>query len=84
MSCGLPVVTSRIGGIPETLAHGEWGILVEPGDVQELAAAVLRLCEDPVLRRALGDAGRTRTEQVFASEVVARRNLDVFAQALAL
>jgi glycosyltransferase involved in cell wall biosynthesis len=83
MSCGLPVVASRIGGIPETLAHGECGILVEPGDVQELAAALLRLCEDPVLRHALGDAGRTRTEQVFAPEVVARRNLDVFAQALA-
>lgn len=83
MACGVPVIASHIGGIPETLAHGECGILVPPGDVKALAAALLQLCADPALRRTLGDAGRERTEQVFAPKVVARRNLDVFTRALA-
>ena len=82
MACGLPVVASRIGGIPETLAHGECGVLVTPGNSQELSEALIELCCDPTRRRVLGAAGRERAVTAFSSETVARRNLEVYEQAI--
>jgi len=83
MACGLPVVASRIGGIPETLAEGECGVLVAPGSPRDLSEALIYLCHDPDKRRALGAAGRQRAVTAFSSETVARRNLEVYEQALA-
>lgn len=83
MACGLPVVASRIGGIPETLAHGECGLLVTPESPRGLSEALVELCRDPDKRRALGAAGRERAVTAFSSETVARRNLEVYEQALA-
>lgn len=60
MSLGLPVVASRVGGIPSLVVHGETGLLVPPADAGALAAALDRLIEAPDLRRRLGDAGRRR------------------------
>jgi len=83
MACGLPVVASRIGGIPETLAQGACGLLVAPGSPRNLSEALIHLCRDPAKRRALGAAGRERAVTAFSSETVARRNLEVYEQALA-
>ena len=83
MACGLPVVASRIGGIPETLAQGECGVLVAPGSPGDLSEALIHLCRDPAKRRALGAAGRERAVTAFSSETAARRNLEVYEQALA-
>ena len=82
MACGLPVVASRIGGIPETLAHGECGVLVTPGNPQELSEALVELCSDPARRKALGAAGRERAVTAFSSETVAKQNLEVYEQAI--
>jgi glycosyltransferase involved in cell wall biosynthesis len=82
MACGLPVVASRIGGIPETLGQGECGVLVTPSSPQELSAALVDLCHHPAKREALGAAGRERAVTAFSSDTVARRNLDVYEQAL--
>lgn len=82
MACGLPVVASRIGGIPETLAHGQCGMLVTPESPQDLSEALVELCRDPDKRRALGAAGRERAVTAFSSETVARRNLEVYEQAI--
>ena len=57
---GLPVVAHAIGGVPEAVIDGETGLLVAPGDGAALTAALGRLLADPVLRRRLGDGGRTR------------------------
>ena len=62
MAAGLPVVASRVGGVPEQVSDGKTGLLVEPGDPNELAAALHRLTVDPSLRRRLGSAGRARAE----------------------
>ena len=56
MACGVANVASRIGQIPELIADGETGLLVPPGDAAALAAALLRLADDPALRRRLGQA----------------------------
>lgn len=60
MYFGLPVVASRVGGLPEIVADGETGRLVPPGDPAALADAVAGLAMDQDLRRRLGEAGRAR------------------------
>ncbi len=56
----LPVIAHAIGGVPEAVADGETGLLVSPDDPAALTAAFARLISDPVLRRRLGEAGRSR------------------------
>ena len=58
MAAGLPVVTTRIAGIPELVEDGVSGLLVPPGDGDALAAALDRLAGDPALAAAMGRAGR--------------------------
>jgi glycosyltransferase involved in cell wall biosynthesis len=65
MGAGLPVVSTRWSGIPDTVEHQREGLLVEPGDERALAAALGRLSREPDLRRALGAAARARYEQSY-------------------
>ena len=58
MGAGLPVVASRVAGIPEVVSDGVSGLLVTPGDTVELADALARLVHDEALRAALGQAAR--------------------------
>ena len=71
MAAGLPVVAARAGGTVETVIDGVTGLLVEREDAKALAAALLRLIEDPELRRSLGEAGRGRAAEVFSWPSVA-------------
>jgi glycosyltransferase involved in cell wall biosynthesis len=65
MARGLPVVATRVGGVPEVVAEGETGWLVPPADPEALAAAIERLATDPELARQFGAAGRRRAEECF-------------------
>ncbi len=65
MAAGLPVVATRVGGIPEVVVEGETGLLAPVGDVDALAARILRLAEDRDLRGRLGRAGRERARASF-------------------
>jgi glycosyltransferase involved in cell wall biosynthesis len=65
MACGLPVVSTRIGGIPEIVDHEVDGLLVPPADAQALAAAIARLLADPDLRARLGAAARRKIAERF-------------------
>jgi len=56
----IPVVATRVGGIPEVVLDGETGILVEPGNSEQLAQAILTLIENPTLRKQMGERGRKR------------------------
>lgn len=58
MEQGLPVVASRVGGVPDIVHHGETGLLIEPASPAELRDAILRLAADPTLRRVYGERGR--------------------------
>lgn len=60
---GLPVVAARSGGAVEAVRHGETGLLVPPGDPDELCQALRTLIREPELRRRLGQAGRQRVEE---------------------
>ena len=60
MAAGVPVVATRVGGIPSVVADGECGLLVEPGDVAGLAGAIGKLLADRPLAARMGEAGRRR------------------------
>jgi glycosyltransferase involved in cell wall biosynthesis len=62
MSYRLPVVATGVGGIPEIMANGQMGLLVEPGDVLGLTAALQKLLLSTELRQKMGGAGRERVE----------------------
>jgi len=83
MAADLPVVASRVGGVPEQVSEGETGLLVEPGDPAELAAALRRLVADASLRRRLGAAGRARAEQAFDLDAFRRAHIEVYSRELA-
>jgi len=72
MAAGVPVVASRVGGLPEVVADGETGILVSPADSGELREALERLIGDPALRHRLGAAGAERAKAFTAAAVVPR------------
>lgn len=83
MVAGKPVVASHIGGIPETLRDGEDGVLVTPGDPNEIAAAIIRLARDPKARKQMGAAGRERATHEFDPARVAALNLQLYNYAMA-
>jgi glycosyltransferase involved in cell wall biosynthesis len=68
MACELPIVGTRVGGIPEIIDDGVTGLLVSPKDAVELAKAVAALLRDPGRRRAMGQAGRQRVRTFFSME----------------
>ncbi len=72
MSCGLPVVASRLSGIPELVEDEVSGLLVPPGDASALAVAIRRLADDPLLRARMGAAARQRILAEFDLETNAR------------
>ncbi len=69
-ACGLPVVTGRSGGAPETVREGETGFVVEPGDVAGLAGRLRELLEDPDRARRMGERGRAHVAERFGSDRV--------------
>ena len=79
MSSGLPVVASRISGIPELVQDDVNGLLAPPGDAPALAAALRRLADDPELRARLGAAGRRTVQEGFDVERSAEQLIERFA-----
>jgi starch synthase len=82
MACGTAVVASRTGGIPEVVADGETGLLVEPDDPAALAEALNVLLRDPERARAMGQAGRARAESEFSWTTVAAQTADLYAKVM--
>jgi glycosyltransferase involved in cell wall biosynthesis len=81
MASGTPLVASRAGALPEVVA--DCAHLVEPGNVDELTAALRRLLDTPQLRWDLEAAGRRRALSVFSWEAVAAQTVSVYERAIA-
>jgi glycosyltransferase involved in cell wall biosynthesis len=77
MALGLPVVASAVGGVPDLVTQ-ETGVLVEPGDPEELADALLRIASDPDRRRRMGLAAIQRCRSLFSCEAVLPLLTDVY------
>ena len=73
MLSGLPVVATRVGGVPEIVAEGSTGLLVPPGDVEAMTAGVLRLLKNPDLRQKMGAEAREMALRQFSAGEMVRR-----------
>jgi len=75
MSCGTPVVASRLGGIRTTITSGENGLLVDPSNAEEFAEGMIRLLDDPQTSQRLGEAGRETIIREYSWEAIAERHI---------
>jgi glycosyltransferase involved in cell wall biosynthesis len=80
MAWGRPVVASAVGGLLDAVDHERTGLLVPPGDVEALRAALQRLLADAELRARLGAAARDRARSEFSHEVATARLLDLYGR----
>jgi glycosyltransferase involved in cell wall biosynthesis len=78
MACGLPVVGTRVGGIPEVVDEGETGWLVESENEEEVVTALVRLLGDKELRKKMGEKGRKVAVERFGWERVLKRMEEVY------
>lgn len=79
MAAGVPVIASRICGVPYLLKEGETGFLVDPDDVDAVAARLEPLLLDPELNRAFGARARAVAAERFHRDQVARRTYEVYS-----
>jgi glycosyltransferase involved in cell wall biosynthesis len=82
MAAGIPVVATRVGGIPEVVLPGT-GLLVEPSDAVGMAESVARILREPHLRDSLASAAMGHVREQYSSRRMAQRTLAVYAAVLA-
>jgi len=82
MACGVPVVGTTAGALPEVIADNVTGILVPPKNPQALAAAIKTLIGDAELRRKMGIAGVERVNRLFTWAKSAKATLDVYKEVI--
>jgi glycosyltransferase involved in cell wall biosynthesis len=80
MSCGLPVVSTRIGGVPEVVEHGVTGYVTEPGDAREFAEAIAGILSSESLLASMSMASVQRVQERFSLEVMARAYFDLYQE----
>ena len=83
MAMAIPVVATRVSGIPELVVDGETGLLVAPDDAAALAEALARLLRDQDMARRLAGAGRNLVVSQYNGEHSARQLRGLFAAAIA-
>lgn len=82
MCCGLPVVSTDVGGVAEVVVHGETGWLAPAGDDRRLSAGILELCQDEVRRQQHGQSGRDRAVRLFSEGAMHRGYAALYEQML--
>ncbi|HVA65795.1 MAG TPA: glycosyltransferase family 4 protein [Elusimicrobiota bacterium] len=82
MARGRPVIATRVGGLPDVVAHGETGLLIPPRDPKTMAKAVAGLVADPAFCRRAGENGRTRFLERFCQDAFALATEDAYEDAL--
>jgi glycosyltransferase involved in cell wall biosynthesis len=80
---GLPLIGTKVGGIPEVITPGVNGELFEPRDVPALASHINKLLDDPELRRAYGAAGRRIATEQFSIATMVNETQKVYQRILA-
>jgi glycosyltransferase involved in cell wall biosynthesis len=84
MACGLPLVATRVGALPEIVgSDNAAGLLVPPGDAEALAVALGRLLDEPELRARLGAAGRRRVQERFTWSAAAAGTAEWYRERIA-
>ena len=80
MACGLPIVASRAGALPEVVHEGTTGLLCDPDRPEQFAAACCRLLDEPDLRARMSQAAKERVRRLFLWDHVARALLQVYGE----
>jgi glycosyltransferase involved in cell wall biosynthesis len=83
MASAKPVIATRVGAVPRLIMNATTGMLIEPGDVNALTKAMLRLLEDRGFALRLGEKGRERVAQHFSAEQMAKNYIGTYEQVLA-
>ena len=81
-AAGVPVVAFAAGGVPEAVADGDTGLLVEPGNASALAEAVILLLDDPNWRQQLGAAAAERTRTQFSPDRMVDAYIELYREVL--
>lgn len=82
MACGIPVVATAVGGIPEQVVDGQTGILVAPGDSIAMASEIEIILANPALQKQMGDTGAQIAKAKYSQELQAKRYLDWYQEIL--
>jgi glycosyltransferase involved in cell wall biosynthesis len=80
MAAAVPVVATRVGGVPELVEDGSSGLLAEPDDPEALAGALERLAGNEELRLALGRGGAARVAEAFSTAEMGRRTVALYEE----
>lgn len=82
MASGVPVIASKVGGIPEVVENYKEGILIPPGSVNDLVDSILHLIDNPDLRRRMGRNAREKVEDKFNWDIAIRKTLKAYENVL--
>jgi N-acetyl-alpha-D-glucosaminyl L-malate synthase BshA len=82
MACEVPVIASRVGGIPEVVTDGETGFLSAVGDVEKMAADAARLLSDAALRREMGKRARESAVSRYRTDLVIPQYLSFYERVI--
>ena len=84
LGCGVPVIGTAVGGLPEVVRHDQWGLLYEVGDTEGMARGAELLLRDPERRRLMGEAGRRWAMEGFSRESAVERYRKIYQQVAAV
>jgi glycosyltransferase involved in cell wall biosynthesis len=82
MSCGLPVVTFDVGGVPEIVEHEKTGYIAKYKDPDDLLKGVLMLLDDENMREEFGKSGEKRAREMFDAKIMAERYYELYCELL--
>ena len=82
MSCGLPIVTTPVGAIKTIVTHQKTGLIVQPGNHQQLYEALVAIVSDKTLASCLGQAARQVVEKRYSAENIVEKYLSLFESTL--
>lgn len=82
MACGIPVITTNAGSIPEIITQNQNGIMIEPGDDQMLAKTIEQLFDDISRRTVLGKKGRETVVNNYSWDATAKKYLSIYSDLL--
>jgi glycosyltransferase involved in cell wall biosynthesis len=82
MAAGVPVVATEVGGVPEVIEHEKTGMLVAPGDHEALAAAVIKMLEDPLLSKRMAGRAKDLAEKEHSAGHMLDRIEDLYRDML--
>ena len=82
MACGLPIISTKVGGIPDVLENEKNGLFIPTGDPEAIESAIIRLINDADTRKEMGVYSREMVEKHFSWDVVSNRYLELYQSLL--